>query len=120
MSVAAGVPFEVSGRTVLDGTGAGQVTVYPPGNRDAVVTLQTVSTSTAVKQPTALVYKGSVASQAALAEGSYTGANDASDTRIMLRSGQPLTCAWSGGDVGAAAVYTIAGQHYPPGQAPTE
>lgn len=113
-----GTPFTVTGRVVLDATGAGQTTVYPPGNHDAVVTLSTQSTTTAVKVPTASVYRGTIVNQAAFVEGSYTGSNDSSDTRILLRSGEPLTCAWAGGDVGATAVFTISGEHYPPGQAP--
>lgn len=102
----------------LDATGAGQVPLYATGG-DLVVTLQTLATSTAVKQPTANVYRNAVTT-ANFIEGSYTGSNDSSNTRIVLHAGESLICVWSGGDVGATATYRISGVLYPPGRAPAE
>lgn len=111
--------FRAGDHVTLDATGAGQVALASPGAVEWVVTLQTVATSTAVKVPTAIVYRGFVA-QANQVEGSYTGSNDASDTRIVLQPGEQIICVWTGGDVGATATYTIQGVQYPPGQAPPE
>jgi hypothetical protein len=103
----------------LDAAGAGLVQLFPPGAGDLVVTLQTVSTSTATKVPTANVYRNAV-TQANFVEGSYTGSNDSSNTRVVLHAGESLICVWAGGDAGARATYRISGVQYPPGQAPAE
>ena len=117
--MATGLQTPLAGAVNLDATGAGQVQLSNPGGGDLVVTLQTLSTTTAVKQPTAQVYRN-VVTQAFFIEGSYTGSNDSSNTRIVLHPSESLICVWSGGDVGATATYRISGVLYPPGQAPAE
>ena len=114
-----GLQTQLADRTTLDGAGAGQVAVYAPGGGDLVVTLQTVATSTATKVPTALIYRNAVTAVNQI-EGSYTGSNDSSDTRIVLHPGESLICALTGVDAGAFATYRISGVLYPPGQAPAE
>lgn len=111
-----GQQFSRPASVTLDANGAGQVAIFPPGV-DWVVTLSTVSTSTAIKVPTARVYRNVVA-QANFLEGSYTGSNDSSDTRIVLQAGESLICVWADGDAGALATYRLSGWQYASGQAP--
>jgi hypothetical protein len=113
------MPTQLANNATLDATGAGQVQLFAPGSGDLVVTLQTLFTSTATKVPTANIYRNFISTSNFL-EGSYTGSNDSSDTRIVLRAGESLICVWSGGDVGAVATYSIRGVQYPSGQAPPE
>jgi hypothetical protein len=110
---------QLSGSVVLDATGAGQVQLFTPGPSDLVVTLQTLSTTTAVKVPTGKIYRNAV-TDANFLEGSYTASNDSSDTRIVLYASESLICLWTGGDPGATATYRISGVLYSPGQAPAE
>jgi hypothetical protein len=114
--VTAGQEFSRTAQVVLDASGGGQASIFPPG-MDWVINLSTVSTSTAVKVPTANVYRNFIA-QANFVEGSYTGSNDSSDTRIVLHAGEALICVWTGGDPGATAAFRVSGFQYPSGQAP--
>lgn len=103
---------------VLDASGVGTVALYPNGG-DWVVTNTAVSVSSAVSQPVAKLYRTVVAS-VNLIEGSDTGANDSSDTRIVLRQNESLLCQWTGGDAGAQATMVCQIVQYPYGQAPLE
>jgi hypothetical protein len=107
-------PFTQPVQVTLDGTGAGQVVIGPAGF-DWLVRRTSVKTSTAVKQPTATLYRGGV-SDAAFLEGSFSGANDASDTVHLMQPGELLYCVWSGGDAGARATLVVSGLAYPPGE----
>jgi len=107
-------PFAQPVQTVLDAGGAGQVVIGPAGV-DWIVKLVTVSTSSAVKQPTASIYLGGV-SPATLLEGSSSGSRDSSDTVYLMQPGDLLYCTWSGGDAGATATLRVAGLAYPPGE----
>ncbi len=111
--------FQASQSVVLDSTGAGQVTISPRGFFDWVVTVSSVNVTTATKVPTANVYKNFVGISNFI-EGSYTGNNDASNTRIVLRPSESAICVWAGGDAGATATYRVSGVQYPPNQAPLE
>ena len=115
----AGRSYPLAQSVFLDGSGGGQVQHFAPGGGTLVVTGQSVSTSTATKVPTTKVYRNFVA-QANYIEGSYTGSNDSSDTRIPLQAGESLICVWAGGDPGASATYRLTAVLYPPGQAPAE
>jgi hypothetical protein len=110
--------FTVNKSVILDAAGGGQVDIYPSGG-DWVVVHQSLQVSTNVKEPTAKVYKGGV-SPAGFVEGSYSGSNDASDTRVVLQSSNSLSCVWTGGDAGARATYYVTVVQYPAGQAPAE
>lgn len=103
---------------VLDATGAGQVSIQVTGG-DWVINRQGVQVTSHVKEPIAKTYRGTV-SDATFLDGSYTGSNDVSDTRHVFQQGEYITCAWSGGDVGARATFSIGIIQYPPGQAPPE
>ncbi|WP_163570759.1 hypothetical protein [Fodinicola feengrottensis] len=102
----------------LDATGAGQVLITPTGG-DWVLVNMGVSVSSSTLQPTAKLFKNFPA-QVNFIEGSYTGANDSSNTRIVLRQGETLFCVWAGGDAGARATLVCQVVQYPPGQAPLE
>ena len=102
----------------LDATGAGQVSISPTGG-DWVLVNSAVTVSSSTLQPTAKLYRNAVA-QVNFVEGSYSGANDSSNTRIVLKQGEQLICAWTGGDAGARASLVAQVVQYPAGTAPLE
>lgn len=110
--------FKRSVPVVLDATGGGQADIAPTGG-DWVIVHNSVSVSSNVNEPTAKVYLNGV-SPAGFIEGSYTGSNDASDTRIVAREGDQLSCVWAGGDAGARASWYLTVVQYPAGTAPLE
>lgn len=109
----AGQPFRVSQSTVVVAGGTAAVSIYPPGGVDWLLTLATVSTSTAVLQPTARAYVNG-----RFVEGSDAGSQDSSDTRRLLRGSDEYQVQWTGADVGARATLTLEGYQYPRGRAP--
>lgn len=111
--------FSVSRQVNLDSTGGGQVDLYPTGNGDWVIVQLGVTVATSTNQPTAKIYRNGV-SPTSFVEGSYTGSNDSSDTRHVLKQGEFLSCVWSGGDAGARATMTVTVVQYGPGEAPAE
>lgn len=92
----------------LDASGGGQVALAPTGLEQWHVTRTAVVVSTAVLEPTAKTYVGSVSEQNLLS-GTYSGALDSSDEDQWLQNGQPLICVWAGGDVGATATFSVFG-----------
>lgn len=113
------LPWAQAATVVLDSDGGGQVAIWAPGV-DLVVTQQSITTTgNPTTVPTARVYRD-IVTDASFVEGSYTGNNDASTSRIVLRAGEGLICVWSGGTAGGRATYRIAGVQYPPGMAPLE
>lgn len=99
-------PFRVSQSVTLDASGGGQVTISPPV--DWQVTLVSVVTTTAVKQPTFSLYLDS-ATPSGFLEGTYSGSRDASDTVHVIQPGQQLIGVWAGGDPGAKATMSVRG-----------
>lgn len=106
--MASGSDFRSVGQTKLDSTGAGQVTLSPPGI-EWNVTLTSVTVSSHVKEPTFRLYIDGVADLNFL-EGSHAGSQDSSDTHHVVRAGQSLIGVWSGGDVGATATLRVSGR----------
>lgn len=82
-----------------DGTAAATFTA-PNGTLHVYQTRVTVTTD--VSQPTATLYING-----AEFDGSYTGANDTSDSAYDLESGDQLECRWVGADVGATATLYV-------------
>jgi hypothetical protein len=107
-----GTPFRTSATVDLDATGAGEVSLRPPG-LTWIVQGTSVETSTSVLHPTA-----TVAINGGFVEGTYSGHRDGSNTVHRLTSGDVLSCTWDGGDVGARAILRAWGMQYPDGQAP--
>jgi hypothetical protein len=101
-------PLNQGDKVKLDATGAGTVTLTPTGLQQWHVTRMAVSVTTAVLEPTAKVYVGSVSEQNLLS-GTYSGALDSSDEDQWLQAGQPLICVWAGGDAGATATFSVFG-----------
>lgn len=114
------LPWTQSSPVTIAADGTGEVAIWAPGV-DLVITQQTVSVTTDPAHPgvvpTAKVYRD-IVSDAAFIEGSFTGNNDSSASRIVLRAGEGLICVWSDASPGTRATYRIAGVHYPPGTAP--
>jgi hypothetical protein len=102
-------PLNQGGRATLSAAGAGTVTLAPTGLEQWRVTRMAVSVTTAVLEPTAKVYVGSVSEQNLLS-GTYSGALDSSDENQVLQNGQPLICIWAGGDAGAVATFSVFGE----------
>jgi hypothetical protein len=107
------MPFRTSGSAVVAADGTAEVSIYPPGGVDWLLTLATVSTSTSVLQPVARAYVNS-----RFVEGSDSGSQDASDTRRLLRANDEYKVQWTGADVGARATLTLEGNQYRAGTAP--
>lgn len=108
--------LRLTGSTVLDATGAGQVDVYPAGG-DLVVTKTTVTVTTDVAEPTANIYRGGTTATN-LIEGTYSGSNDSTDARYVVPMGQAVSAIWAGGDAAATATLLVEGALFPPGEAP--
>jgi hypothetical protein len=89
--------------TPIDAAGSGSaVFTAPAGTLHVEHVRLTVSSSTA--QPTATLYLNG-----ADFEGSYSGANDQSDSAYDLQAQETLTCAWANADPGARATMTVRG-----------
>lgn len=101
-------PYTIPTQTTLDAAGSGRVEFTARFVLAVTHTRVTVDpapgAAKVVKQPTALV---SVNGQEF--EGSYTGANDQSDTRFELQPSDTVVCEWSNGDPGAAARLILRG-----------
>lgn len=102
------VPLNTSGTVKLNAAGAGTVSISPTGLETWYVTRVAVFVSSNVLEPVAQVYVGSVA-PANLLAGTYTGSLDSSDENQTISPGQPLLCAWTGGDAGATATLSVFG-----------
>ena len=89
--------------TIIDAAGFGSaIFTAPNGVLHVDHTRIVVSSDTA--QPTAtLLVNG------ADFEGSYSGANDTSDSAYELQAGETVECAWSGADPGATGTLYIWG-----------
>lgn len=101
-------PYAIPTQTTLDAAGAGRVTFtarfYLAVAHTRVSVDPAPGAEVVVAQPTALVYVGGQEF-----EGSYTGANDQSDTAYELQPGDTVECVWTGGDPGAAARLILRG-----------
>lgn len=101
--------------TTLDVNGAGSVELTAHGDWAVEHTRVSVGPVAGqerpVKVPRALLYLNG-----AEFEGTASGANDQSDTRHLMSSGDRLECRWSGGDPGARATLYVRGIQYPAGQ----
>lgn len=93
---------------VLNASGNGTATLTPPNLETWAVTTVAVHVSTNTAEPTAQVYIGSQA-PGSLIGATYTGSLDSSDGNWTVNPGQPLICAWAGGDAGATATLSILG-----------
>ena len=84
-----------------DGTGAATFTA-----RGGVLHVEHVrlTVSSAVSKPTATLYLNG-----GNFEGTYSGANDQSDTKYDMAGGEALACAWVGADPGARATMYVRG-----------
>jgi hypothetical protein len=102
-------PLNAGDSVKLDSSGGGAVTLTPTGLEQWHVTRMAVVVSTAVLEPTAKVYVGSV-SEANLLSGTYSGALDSSNEDQTLQAGQPLVCVWAGGDANATATFSVFGE----------
>lgn len=101
--------FNFYSTVVLDASGNGTVKLRTPGSGVAWrITLLSVSTTTAVKQPIANVYINDY-----FVEGTNTGSGDASTgTDHIIGPTDVIKCVWSGGDVGATATFRVSGWQY--------
>lgn len=63
-----------------------------------------LTVSSAVAKPTATLYLNG-----ANFEGTYSAANDQSDSKYDMFGGETLTCTWSGADPGARATLYVRG-----------
>jgi len=111
-----GVPFTRPYQTVLDGSGAGQITATPPAV-DWLITGTQLEVGSHAHEPTAQLSRNG----RPLPGGqSYHASNDQSSARYLLTYGDVLTCDWADGDAGAIARLVLTGMQYPPGQAPPD
>lgn len=103
-------PLRDSAHVTLDGTGAGTVRLGPgrPGVRWLIRRIS-VQTSSASSIPVAKIYRGGVG-DASFISGTFVGSQDTDDgLDEELNAGEYLTVAWTGGDAGATATATYAG-----------
>jgi hypothetical protein len=89
--------------TKIAADGSGSVTFTARGSVLHVQHVRLV-VSTSVKKPTAVLYLNGVNF-----EGSYSGANDQSDSAYDMNNGDMLTCTWAGADVNARATMYVRG-----------
>lgn len=100
--------FSTQGSVVLDGTGAGTVTLQATGKR-WMITSANVLASTRVLEARCRVYLGTIMPLNVI-DGTYSGSSgDTSDTVYYLEQGQSVSYQWTGGDVGATATVKISG-----------
>lgn len=98
--------LDVQGKTTLNASGAGTVTLSPSSTRQTWhVTNAAVTVSTNNSEPTATLYASSRASKLA---GTATGSNDSTTLDVTLRGGT-IICDWAGGDPGATATLSLQG-----------
>lgn len=101
--------FTAANSVVLDSSGRGEITLAPPASGGGWnVELTTVYVSTRVAEPTFRLYLNGV-SPVNLLEGSYSGAQDSSDTSHRVEPGSALVGVWEGGDPGARATLRVSG-----------
>lgn len=93
----------------LDAAGNGTASITMRGDVDVQHTRIVVSTATV--QPVA-----TLALNSKDFEGSYSGANDQSDTRHLMLAGDVIECSWAGGDPGAIGTLFVRGIEYPAGE----
>lgn len=108
--------------TVLDSTGAGEVSFYPPGVDWATQLItRSVTYERFVPPPTHPPEPiGNDYLNGAFVEGSYTASKDSTDTRTVLHPNDQYRMTWTGGYPGATATATITAIQYPAGTAPAE
>lgn len=96
----------------LDGSGNGQVSLGPPSGAVWRLRLASVSTTSAVKQPQAFLYRGSTSGPTEQIDSTFLG-NSASSGKVAgapFFQGQVLWAKWTGGDAGAIATLQAYGQ----------
>lgn len=110
------IPLRESGSATVGANGRASVTLQPLRSFERWdITRMTVANTSTVLVPTARIYRGSE-SPSALVEGTYTGTQDSSDTKVSLENGERLIAVWegkavntAGADVGSVCVFTIEG-----------
>ena len=107
-----GQPFRVPATTTLDASGAGEVTLQPPGVVWDVSGMS-VETSTSTLHP-----RADIEINGGFVEGTYSGHRDSSGSQHRLGPTDVVRCAWTGGDVGARATLRVWGLQYSVGKAP--
>lgn len=100
--------LDTSANVTLSAAGAGVATATPPNLETWQVTTIAVHVTSNTAEPTAQVYIGAQ-DASRLIGATYTGSLDSSDGNWRVNPGQPLICAWSGGDAGATATLSILG-----------
>lgn len=104
--------LKVFGQVTLDGSGNGTVTLAVPGIERWNVKNYSVSVSSDTVEPTAIVYRNTVAATAQIS-GTRAGSNDTDDAvNKLLQPGERLICVWTGGDAGAVAAFNCGGEKY--------
>lgn len=104
-----GFPIDVTKTVTLDSSGSGTVKIGPTSSGQTWrITRASVQTSTAVKVPQALLYQGN---KTTFISGTVSGSNDTDDALNVLLTGSGyIMCVWTGGDAGAVATLTVAGE----------
>lgn len=100
--------LDTAATVVLTAAGAGVATATPPNLETWDVTTVAVHVTSNTAEPVAQVYIGAQ-DPSRLIGATYTGSLDSSDGAWRVNPGQPLICAWSGGDAGATATLSIRG-----------
>ena len=108
--------LRLSGTTILDSSGNGQVLLYPEtGNTEWLVSRVTVRTNqgpTQTPYPQAELYDSMVPTQSETYGATYSGHNDwydASADPIRIGTNDAILVVWTGGIPGTAASVTIRG-----------
>jgi hypothetical protein len=104
-------PLNLAVFVKLDGSGNGTVSLGPYVGQRWRLSNAAVSTSTAVKVPTCILYMGGAAVPGFQVDSTYTGSQDASAKvdAFPLTNGQKIFAVWSGGDANAIATLSLFG-----------
>lgn len=107
-----GFPVDNNKSVTLDASGNGTVKVGPTNSGQLWhITRASVQVSSNTKEPTANLWLGN---KAKFISGTYTGSNDTDDALNEYLGGTGyIMCIWTGGDPGATATLTIAGEQGP-------
>jgi hypothetical protein len=106
------VPLAETTSIVLDGSGNGTAHLGPRGMGTVwLPQVVSIKTSTAVKSPTCKVYAGASATDDNFVDGTYTGAQNATDNigGQRIYPGFQIWAVWTGGDAGATATLSVSG-----------
>lgn len=104
-----GFPVDATKSVVLDSSGNGTVKLGPTSSGQSWhITRASVQVSSNTKEPTANLWLGN---KTKFISGSYTGSNDTdNELNEYLNGSGYIMCIWTGGDAGATATLTIAGE----------